>query len=125
MANDLREEKMEILKMIEEGKISSKDGLDLLNALQEKSEEFPMNKSKWLKVRVYDPEDKTKVNVNVPIALVDIGLKLVTKMSPELKNSDLDGIDFNDIAEAIKQGAQGKIVEVDTEDGEKVEIFVE
>lgn len=125
MSNNLREERIEILKMIETGKITSNEGLDLLNALEEKSESFPTHKCKWLKIRVYDPEDKTKVNVNVPIALVDIGLKFATKMSPELKDSSLEGINFTEIAEAIKNGAQGKIVDVESEDGEKVEIVVE
>ena len=32
----LKEEKLQILKMVEEGKISVEEGLDLLNALEEK-----------------------------------------------------------------------------------------
>ena len=122
---NLHEEKMEILKMVEEGKITSKDGIDLLNALDEKEKEIPIRKSKWLKIRVYDPNDKTKVNVNIPIALVDIGLKVATKMSPELKESNLESIDFNEIVQAIKDGAEGKIVDIESENGEKVEIIVE
>lgn len=125
MSNNLKEERMEILKMIEDGKISSKEGLELLNTLEEKSESFPTNKCKWLKIRVFDPDDKTKINVNVPIALVDIGLKFATKMSPELKDSSLESINFTEIAEAIKNGAQGKIVDIESENGEKVEIIVE
>lgn len=125
MSEYLKEEKMEILKMIETGKISPKDGLDLLNALDEKTEELTVSSAKWLKIRVFDPEDKTKVNVNVPIALIDIGLKFATKFSPELKDSSLEGIDFREIAEAIKKGAHGKIVDIESEDGEKVEIIVE
>lgn len=116
---------MQILKMIEEGKITSQDGLELLNALEEK-EDLPMPKSsKWLKIRVLDPEDNTKVNVNIPLALVDVGLKMATKFSPELKNSGIKDIDFDQIAELIKNGAEGKIVDVESGDGEKVEIIVE
>ncbi|TAH59826.1 MAG: hypothetical protein EWM50_07365 [Gottschalkiaceae bacterium] len=116
---------MQILKMIEDGKINSKDGIELLSALEEK-ENLPMPKSsKWLRIKVFDPEDNTKVNVNVPIALIDVGLKFATKVSPELKNSDLNGIDFNEIVEMIKSGAEGKIVDVESGDGERVEIVVE
>jgi len=122
---NLKEEKMQILKMIEEGKITSQDGLELLNALEEK-EDLPMPKSsKWLKIRVLDPEDNTKVNVNIPLALVDVGLKMATKLSPDLKNSGLKDIDLNEITELIKNGAEGKIVDVESGDGEKVEIIVE
>lgn len=121
----LKEEKMQILKMIEDGKVSSKDGLELLNALEDK-ERLPISKSsKWLKIKVFEPDDNTKVNVNIPLALVDVGLKMATKMSPDLKNSDLKDIDFNEIAELIKNGAEGKIVEVESDNGERVEIIVE
>lgn len=121
----LKEEKMQILKMIEDGKITSKDGLELLGALEEK-EDMPVAKpSKWLRIKVHDPDDNTKVNVNIPLALVDVGLKMATKFSPELKNSDIKDIDFNEIAELIKNGAEGKIVDVESGDGERVEIIVE
>ncbi|WIV12535.1 hypothetical protein [Proteiniborus sp. MB09-C3] len=121
----LKEEKMQILKMIEDGKITSADGLELLGALEEK-ENLPISKtSKWLKIKVHDPDDNAKVNVNIPLALVDVGLKMATKFSPELKNSDLKDIDFNEIVELIKNGAEGKIVDIESGDGERVEIVVE
>lgn len=121
----LKEEKMQILRMIEDGKITSADGLELLGALEEK-ENLPISKtSKWLKIKVHDPDDNAKVNVNIPLALVDVGLKMATKFSPELKNSDLKDIDFNEIAELIKNGAEGKIVDIESGDGERVEIVVE
>lgn len=123
--NNLREEKMQVLKMIEEGKINSQDGLELLSALEEKEDLPTAKSSKWLRIKVFDPEDNTKVNVNVPIALLDVGLKFATKVSPELKNSDLSAIDFNEIVEMIKSGAEGKIVDVESGDGERVEIIVE
>jgi len=125
MSSSLKEEKMQILKMIQEGKVSSEEGIELLNALEEKVGEPNKKSTKWLKIRVYDPDDKTKVNVNIPIALVDIGLKFATKFSPELKESNLEEIDFREIAEAIKNGAEGKIVDVESDNGEKVEIIVE
>ncbi|MTI70284.1 MAG: hypothetical protein FH751_08540 [Firmicutes bacterium] len=125
--SNLKNEKMQILKMVEDGKISSKDGVELLEALEEKETSISSNRSaKWLKVRVYDPDDKTKVNVNIPISLVDIGMKFATKFSPELKDSDFQDLDFDEIIEAIKNGAEGKIVDVQSEEsGERVEVFVE
>ena len=42
------------------------------------------------------------------------------------KRPELEDVDFDDIIEQIKSGAQGKIIEVeDVEDGERVEIYVE
>lgn len=124
--SNFKEEKLQILKMIEEGKITHEEGLELLNAIEEKDTVLSTSNAKWIKIRVYDPDDKTKVNVNIPIALVDVGLKFATKFSPELKNSDLENINLEEIIQIIKSGAQGKIVDVTNEEnGEKVEIFVE
>ncbi|EOD00042.1 SHOCT-like domain-containing protein [Caldisalinibacter kiritimatiensis] len=125
MTNNLKEERLEIIKMIQDGKITAEQGADLLSALEEKKSEVINTNAKWIKVRVYDPEDNTKVKVNLPIALVDVGLKFATKFSPELKDSHFEDIDLNEIIEAIKNGAEGKIVDVESEDGEKVEVFVE
>lgn len=124
--SNFKEEKLQILKMIKEGKITHEEGLELLNAIEEKDKVLSTSNAKWIKIRVYDPDDKTKVNVNIPISLVDVGLKFATKFSPELKNSDLENINFEEIIQIIKSGAQGKIVDVTNEkSGEKVEIFVE
>ena len=125
MSNNLKEEKLQILKMIQEGKITSENGVELLNALDTKDNEGLKKPSKWLKVRVFEGSDKAKVNVNIPLSLVDVGLKMATKFSPELKDSKLEEIDFKEIAELIKNGAEGKIVDIETENGEKVEIIVE
>jgi len=61
------------------------------------------------------------VNVNLPIALVSVGTKIAAKFAPEAES-----LEINQIVEAIKAGAQGKIIDVmDDEDGEHVEIYVE
>jgi hypothetical protein len=102
--------------------------MELLNAL-EKSEQEIVPKSgdaKWLKVRVKTMEDKTKVKVNIPISLVDVGLKLGAAYAPQLKESGLDKVDLKEIIEAVKSGAEGKIVDVEDEESQtKVEVYVE
>ena len=80
-------------------------------------------KAKWFRIRVTDEErGKQKVSVNLPIGLVDIGLKIGTKFSPELREVGTDQI-FEAI-DAVKTGAHGKIIDVQ-ENGEHVEVFVE
>lgn len=126
---NITEERMQILKMIEEGKISAQEGLELMNALEQGTPEegfHASRKAKWLKVRVMTMDNKVKTKVNLPISLVDIGLKLGAAYSPELKESGLNKIDFKEILEAVKNGAEGKLVEVeDDERQERIEIFVE
>jgi hypothetical protein len=74
----------------------------------------------WLRVRVTDMSTgKTKVNVNLPLGLVDAGMNIATQFAPE--------VNFSQIAEAVRSGQlEGKIVDVmDEEDGEHIEVFVD
>ena len=124
---NLKDERMQILKMIQSGQISAEEGAKLLSALEgsQKSEmaaNTAATQGKFLRVLVTDMNTgKAKVNVNVPLALVNIGLKMGARFMP-----DLDGMDTGEIMEAIRSCMQGKIVDVeDSEDGEKVEVYIE
>jgi hypothetical protein len=121
------EERMQILKMIEEGKITAQDGAELLRALDQdkKPPSTPLRGAsapRWFRVRVTDiATGRAKVNVNIPMGLVNVGIKMGARFAPEV-----DSIDYDDIMSAIQSGQQGKIMDVtDEEDGERVEIFVE
>jgi hypothetical protein len=122
------EERMQILKMIEEGKISAQEGAKLLAALAAGSKvetgrrEPGAGGAKQFRVRVTDlATGRNKVNVNIPMGLVNVGLKMGARFAP-----DIEGINFDEVVAAIKSGSQGKIVDVvDEEDGERVEIYVE
>lgn len=124
-----QEERMQILKMVEEGRISSEEGMELMDALDkgEIAQNIAVSQNpKWLRINVKTDNNRTKAKVNIPLSLVDVGLKIGTKFAPELKDSGLDKVDINEILKAVKEGAQGKIIEVDDEEnGTKVEIFVE
>lgn len=122
------EERMQILKMIEEGKISPAEGAKLLAALSSgKSARSDTRvtrggEARWFRVRVTDLNTgKNKVNVNIPMSLVNVGIKMGAKFAP-----NVEGLDFDEISQAIQDGARGKIVDVvDEDDGERVEIFIE
>lgn len=123
-------EKLQILNMVQEGKITSEEGVKLLEALEEPVHishdgKFSGSKAKWLKIKVFDPEEATKINVTLPLSLINIGLKLAGKFSPEFKEAGLTEEDMEEIFAAIKSGATGKIVDVDSEDGTKVEVVIE
>ncbi len=124
---NLKEERMQILKMIQNGQVSAEEGAKLLAALEggQKSEmaaNAAATQGKFLRVRVTDmTTGRTKVNVNVPLALVNVGLKMGARFMP-----NLDSVDTGEIMQAIRSGMQGKIVDVeDAEDGEKVEVYIE
>ena len=122
------EERMQILKMIEEGKITAAEGAELLRALDQDTNS-PQNQPikgasapRWFRVRVTDLKSgKNKVNVNIPMGLVNVGIKMGARFAPEM-----EGMEYQQIMDAIKSGQQGKIMDVtDDESGERVEIFVE
>ena len=128
------DERLRILKMIEQGLISAEDGARLLEALN--SAEKPRlaapsygaassssgSPARWFRVRVTDLQTgKHKVNVNIPMGLVNVGLKMGARFAPEM-----EGVNLDQLTELIRSGATGKLIEVeDTADGERVEIFVE
>jgi hypothetical protein len=127
MSKNVSEERMQILEMVEDGKITAAEAMELFSALERNDQEImPKTDAKWLKVRVYTMDDQPKVNVNIPISLVDVGLKLAKKYDPKLKESGLDNIDLDEILDAIKNGAEGKIVDViDEEEQTKIKVYVE
>ena len=127
MSKNVSEERIKILEMVEEGKIDASEAMELLSALERNQEEIvPKNDVKWLRVRVSTMENESKVNVNIPLALVDVGLKLAKTYDPKLKESGLDKIDIEEIMEAVKNGAEGKIVEVEDEENQtRVKVYVE
>jgi len=117
------EERMKILKMIEEGKLSAEEGTRLLSALGHGSRQgSTAGGAKWFRVRVTDVNTgRSKAIVQIPISLIDAGLKIGAHFAPEL-----DGVDVTELMEALRTGMTGKIVDAtDDEDGEHVEIFVE
>lgn len=126
----MNDEKIKILKMIEDGIITASEGAQLLGAIDDASELQTTAKgnsdAKWLRVKVLSTENgvKTKVNVNVPIALVETGLKIGKHFHKDIEAS-MQGLDITEILEMIKNGAEGKIVEVESDNGDIVEVYVE
>lgn len=123
----MSEERARILQMISEGKITAEEGAKLLNALREapsrsRGKESNGSGGRWFRVRVTDMDTgRAKVNVNLPLSLVNVAVKMGARFSPEV-----EGIDWNELMEEIKAGASGKLVEVEDEDGgERVEVFVD
>ena len=127
MSKNVSEERMQILKMVEDGKITASEAMELLDALERNEEKIvPKGDAKWLKIRVKTMEDQPKVTLNIPISLAKVGLKLAKKYDPKLKESGLDNINIEEILEAVKNGAEGNIVDVvDEENQTKVKIYVE
>ena len=78
----------------------------------------------FLRITV-DSNDGDKVRINVPMALVKLMVESGMTMPKINENEALKSIDFKQVLELVEQGVIGKIVEVDSADGDHVEILVE
>jgi len=122
------EERMKILNLIREGKITAEEGAKLLSALGEsqKSTRSPATRTagepRWFRVRVTDlVTGKSKVSVNIPFGLMEWGMQIGAQFAPEVADLDL-----GELKEMLQSGVEGKVIDViDEEDGEHVEIFIE
>lgn len=120
------EERLKVLKMVEEGKITAEEGARLLAALA-RGKQVPQaptiaGGARWLRVRVTDlVTGRTRVSINVPISLVNIGLKMGARFAPELRDEE-----WGLLVQALQNGELGRVVDVtDEDDGERVEVFLE
>ncbi|MEO8083368.1 MAG: hypothetical protein ABI780_06060 [Ardenticatenales bacterium] len=133
------EERMQILSMVAEGKISAEEGARLLGAVggapdtarpavaRAVDADGGAGRARWFKVRVTDAATgRDRVNVTLPLGLVNYGLKLGRRFAPRIDAEGLGHVDLDDVADAIASGAIGRIVEVyDEDEGHRVEVFVE
>lgn len=123
----MSEEKIKVLKMIEEGIISAEEGFQLLEAIGESNvrSEFKNHKSpKWIRIRIMDASSGKNVNVKLPVAIIKTGLKIGERFSVDVKNAMQD-VNFEEVIQAINDGVTGEIVRVETDEGETVIITLE
>ena len=127
------EERMKVLRMVEDGKITAEQATQLLEALDEAPTSSPKGApagstpptsttGRWFRVRVTDSDTgKVRVNVRLPVGVVNAGLKMGMRFAPQV-----EGMDVESLSAMINSGEVGQIVDVlDDEDGEHVEVFIE
>ncbi|MEX1020014.1 MAG: hypothetical protein WDZ49_10170 [Litorilinea sp.] len=118
------EERLFILRMLEQGKIKAEEAARLLSALDGDTPSTaapprdPFDLLHGLRIRVQDMHSgHEQVNITIPTGLVRFGLRFV----PHSANIDVDAIQA-----AVERGSVGKILEVaDQDSGKRVQIFIE
>ena len=80
-----------------------------------------------LVLRIYvNSADGDRVKVNLPMSLVKVGMEIGVNFTANMNGSEaMKGIDFTKLMDLVQQGAIGKLVEVESSDGDIVEIVVE
>ncbi|WMC91409.1 SHOCT-like domain-containing protein [Kineothrix sp. MB12-C1] len=144
-------EQQKILEMIESGKITAAEGMELLEALHAAEEEEAIRQVeavttrrnyKFLKVKITSDNNSVNVNVNVPLRLITTISEVADKMTAmipadvrkemEAKGIDISGIDFAKIIEEVINGTldDPNIVDVEAWDEShntmvKVKVYVD
>lgn len=126
------EERIKILQMVQEGKITADQAAELLQVLEDRGASpkaapaptvaAPGRAARWFRVRVTDTDTgKVRVNVRMPVGMLNAGMKLGMRFTPEV-----EGLDPEVLSQLIQSGEIGQIVDVvDEQDGEHVEVFIE
>jgi hypothetical protein len=122
------EERLRVLQMIEDGKISAAEGASMLCCGEDpnfpKPSEQPNSSQtpRWIRVMVTDlTSGKTRVNVKLPANLMSTGLKMGAHLS-----TDMHELNMQQINDYIRRGVTGQVLEVvDDDEGEKVAIYLE
>ena len=104
---------------------------ELLTGKTSKVQVLPEEKRKSLDeltMRIYVfSADGDKVKVNLPMPLVKVCLEVGASIAPNFVNGidALNDLDFGKIMELAERGLVGKLVEVESADGDTVEVVVE
>ena len=109
---------MQILKMLEEGKINAGEAAKLLQSIEESRPDTPPGGRRVLRIRV-EEAGRPAVSVNVPVSLAKVALKIAASFDSRLKEIDVDRL-----AEEIGSGVQGPLIEIER-DRDKVVVTVE
>ncbi len=119
------DERNRILHLVESGKVTAAEAAQLLDTLEQKHEnagEQKRRRNRIARVRVTNlATNRQKANVTIPVSLINVGLRLGTRLVPQISGSALE-----DLLRAIESGATGRLLDLqDLEEGERVEIFAE
>lgn len=139
------EEKMRILKMVEEGKISAEQAVGLLDALgeavsREAGSQGKTSDDKWVDLNVskdtpyekkmlrivVDSPDGDKVKVQFPVNIIRQILKVTGKLPIQgegMQSIDLDALTAS-VLECLDNETLGNIVDVNAADGTIVKVFI-
>ena len=137
------EERLKILELLEQGKITAEEAKKLLDASGSDTPPSPPDspdaiassgssgkkEKRILKILVYEGDpDKPKVRVNIPLQLAKLAMKFVPKDKGKInvngQEISLDEINIDEIIKIASEVDDGKLIEV-LDGDEKVIISLE
>ncbi|KLU74013.1 MAG: hypothetical protein RHS_0108 [Robinsoniella sp. RHS] len=128
----IMDERLRILKMVEEGTITAEQAAELMSAM---NIDLPVQQSAIVKSSydkkmfrvIVDSISGDKVNIQFPVGAIKKILKVTGKLP--IPEKDLKGVDLSSMMDAISECLDGEIegdfVNVEAADGTTVRIFVD
>ena len=126
------DEKLRILKMVEEGTITAEEGAELMSAMNVDLPEpqtaiVRSGYDKKMFRIIVDSTTGDKVNIQLPISAIRKILKVTGKLP--IPEKDLEGFDLasmmDAVSECLDEEIEGDFVNVSAADGTTVRIFVD
>ncbi len=130
-----REERLEVLRMLESGAITADDADRLLDALDRAASpppppppppplpddpSQPGGPARQVRIRVSDGDSgRSRVNLILPLGAIDAGLGIAARFAPDYFD------DPEALRKAIFSAGRGPLIDVEGDDGERVEVIVE
>ena len=131
----MSQERIKILEMLQEGKIDAAEAEKLLSSVEVATPaNVPAKKGPFTMIRVKVlSSNGDKVNVQVPLSLVRVALNagkgIMKHAEVNGKKMDINfdelGIEIDKVIELAESGAIGKLVDVESANGDLVEVYVE
>ena len=126
------DEKLRILKMVEDGTVTAEQGAELMSALNvdQPAQQTGLAKNGYDKKMfriIVDSTSGDKVKVQFPVGAIKKILKATGKLP--IPEKDLQGVDLSSmmdaVSECLDEEIQGDFVNVEASDGTIVRIFVD
>jgi hypothetical protein len=126
------EERLSVLKLIQDGNITAEEGVKLLDSLEKQGQSIGPSggtstkgnstAARWLKITITDLNTKKeKYYLRLPANVINAGINMGARFSPEL-----NGIDVHSILNKLQTGETGKIFDVCDDDScQRIEIILE
>ncbi len=130
----MNSERMRVLELLEQGKITAAEAAELLRALGEEEQEQRERtggrqgeQPRWFRVRVTDTATgRARANVSIPYGVVNFGMRFAPGTGSFRFRKKGMPHQVDDLIEALRTGKRGTIFDVtDRSDGERIEIIVE
>ena len=134
----MSDERLQILKMLEQGKISAEEASQLLEALKASEpggennaaraqilDEAP-TKARWLRIEVEERKKGNRVHIKLPLVVVKAALRVGGHFNIGGFDSDeLSPEVMKELEEALMAGEKGILIDAVEDDGDHVKIFLE